>query len=124
MAGYEPLSFKASTTIPANRIVAAAGDDNVSLAAASTSALIGVSADTVLETSTGIPIKCYGIAKVQFNDTVAAGGLVTSNSAGQGVPYTAVTAATQYIGRLVGPAVSATGTVADVLLQPGSASGE
>jgi hypothetical protein len=77
------------------------------------------------DTVSGIPVQISGKAKVLFNDTVAAAGLVASDSSGRGVPFTlgntttALTLASAYIGPLIGAAVAATNTIAQVLIQPG-----
>lgn len=120
MSHIVPVSFKVNATIPAYRIVTAVtGTANtVKVAAAATDVALGVTADTVLDTTTAIPVIVGGIAKVYFNDTCTSGGLVAANSAGQGVPHVNTTAGSYVIGTLIGPTVAATGTIADVLVQP------
>lgn len=120
MSHIAPVSFKVNATIPAYRIVTAVtGTANtVKAAAAASDVALGVTADTVLETTNSIPVIVGGIAKVYFNDTVTSGGLVAADASGRGVPHVNVTAGSYVIGTLIGPSVSATGTIADVLVQP------
>lgn len=120
MSHIVPISMKASTTIAANRIVAALTStaNTVKVPAAASELCIGISVDTVLDTSLAIPIAVGGIAKLYFNDTVTSGGLVAADSSGRGVPHVNVTAGSYVIGTLIGPTVAATGTIAEVLIQP------
>lgn len=120
MSHIAPISMKASATIPAYRIVACSTGTGYTVKAAASAAerCIGVTADTVLDVSAGIPVVVGGIAKVYFNDTCTSGNLVASNNAGQGVPHVDTTAGSYVVGILIGPSVSATGTIADVLIQP------
>ena len=111
-------SFKVGSTLAAQRIVGITAAETVGYNAAITTAVVGVTKDTVLGTNQAIPVAGPGeIAKVLFNDTIAAGGLVGSDSAGRGIPIATTTSG--FVGVLVGPAVSATATVAQVLIQPG-----
>lgn len=120
MSHVAPLSFKASTTISAYRIVTMVTGtaDYVKVPASASEVAIGITADTVLDTSAAIPVVTHGIQKLYFNDTVTSGTFVASNNAGQGVPHVNVTAGSYVVGILVGPTVAATGTIADVLVQP------
>ena len=113
-------SFKVQSTLAAYRIVTSVtGTANtVKVPASATERCFGVTVDTVLDTINAIPVAVSGIAKVYFNDTVTSGNLVASNNAGQGVPHVDTTAGSYVIGILVGPTVAATGTIADVLIQP------
>lgn len=116
-----PESFKVLTTLAAQRIVShVTGTANtVHYPAANTEMMVGITEDTVLDTTASIPVLGPGaIAKVLFNDTCAAGELVTADSSGRGVPFVAVTAPTSYVGVLVGASVAATGTIAEVRIQP------
>lgn len=119
-------SFKVATTIAAQRIVAITAADTVGYAASNQALPIGITKDTVLDTNQAIPVAGPGeIAKLYFNDTVAAAGLVASDASGRGVPFTlantttALTLASAYVGVLVGAAVAATATVANVYVCPG-----
>lgn len=116
-------SFKVSTTLAAYRIVAPLSitADTVAYPEGITSAnpIMGVTLDTVVNTTDNIAIKTHGIAKVEFNETMSSGLLVTADTSGKGTPFTAVTAPTGFVGVLLGPAVTATGTIAEVLVNPG-----
>lgn len=120
MSHVAPISLKALTTISAYRIVTpATGTANtVKVPAAATERPLGITADTVLETGLAIPVIVSGIAKLYFNDTVTSGNMVASNNAGQGVPHVDTTAGSYIVGVLLGPTVAATGTIAEVLVQP------
>lgn len=120
MSHIPPISMKASTTISAYRIVTAVtGTANtVKVPASASEVPIGISQDTVLDTGAALPIAVAGISKLYFNDTVTSGSFVASNNAGQGVPHVNVTAGSYVIGVLIGSTVAATGTIADVLIQP------
>ena len=116
-------SFKVASTLAAFRIVGIAPTaETVVYPTATSTPILGVSIDTVLDTTSSIPVKTHGLQKVTFNDTVSAQGLVTADSSGYAVPYTAATAASWYVGVLVGAAVTATGTVANIMIMPGYAS--
>lgn len=123
MASNSPLSFQVITTLLAYRIVqiGTAAANQVIYPAASTNMPIGVTLDTVKDTTDSIPIAAVGnIAKVFFNDTCTTGQYVAADTSGRGIPIgTLVTAGSAYIGILVGPSVSSTGTIANVLIQPG-----
>lgn len=118
-------SFKVASTISAQRIVAITAAYTVGYPANAQTLPCGVTIDTVLDTTTAIPVQLAGRAKVFFNDTVAAAGLVASDSSGRAIPFslanttTSLTLASAYLGPLVGPAVALTGTIAEVLIMPG-----
>jgi hypothetical protein len=123
---YKAQSFKVATTLAAQRIVAVTAADTVGYPASNQALPIGITLDTVKDTNQHIPVSMPGeIAKLYFNDTVSAAGLVSSDSSGRGVPFTlantttALTLASAYVGVLVGAAVAATATVANVLIAPG-----
>lgn len=120
MSHIPPISFKVRTTLSAYRIVSAdtAGSNFVIYPSAATVQPIGVTSDTVKDTTGAIPVLCYGIAKVFMNETMSTGGLVASNNAGQGVPHVDTTAGSYIVGRLLGPNVAITGTISDVLVNP------
>lgn len=117
---HDPISFKVATTLAAYRVVTCltATAMTVKYPASTAEAPIGITTDTVLDTTGAIPVAISGLAKLEFNDTCASGALVAANSAGQGVPYSNVTAGGFVIGVLVGPKADATGTVALVKIQP------
>lgn len=120
MSHIAPISFKVIATLSAYRIVRpdTAGSNVVGYPSAATVCPIGITTDDVKDTTTGIPVAVGGIAKLYFNDTVAAGGLVAADSSGRGVPHADTTAGSYVIGHLIGPAVAATGTIAEVLINP------
>ena len=119
-------SFKVATTLAAQRIVGLNGTAETVAAPASNQILpVGITVDTVLDTNQAIAVAMPGsIAKVYFNDTVSAGALVASDSSGRAIPFTQSGTATAaisaaYVGVLVGSAVAATGTIANILIAPG-----
>lgn len=124
MSHIAPISMKVRTTLGAYRIVSAdtAGANFAVYPSSVAHKPIGVTKDTVKDTNEAIPVIIGGIAKVQFNDTMSSGGLVAADANGYGVKFVAVTTGTFYLGTLIGPAVTQTGTVADVLIQPGASS--
>ena len=123
---YKAQSFKVATTLAAQRIVAITAADTVGYPANNQALPIGITKDTVKDTNQAIPVAMPGeIAKLYFNDTVGAAGLVSSDSSGRGIPFslanttTALTLASAYVGVLVGAAVAVTATIANVLIAPG-----
>jgi len=119
-------SFKVATTLSAYRFVAVSAQGTVAYPANNQTLPIGVTLDDVNDTTGGIPVAMVGsIAKLYFNDTVSAAGLVSSDSSGRGVPFTlantttALTLASAYGGILEGAAVAATGTIANIVVMPG-----
>lgn len=127
MAGALVESFKVQATLATHRIVShVTGTANTVQYHQTLTALpIGVTVDTVLDTTSAIPVQLNGRAFVFFNDTVTAGELVSGDTSGRGVPFslaqtsTAISAPAAYLGLLIGPSVAATGTIAEVLIQPG-----
>lgn len=113
-------SFKVLSTLSAYRIVIAntAGSNTVVYPSAATIKPIGITVDEPKDTTSGVPVALAGIARLYFNDTMSSGGLVASDSSGRGVPHVDITAGSYIIGTLIGPAVAATGTIADVVIQP------
>jgi len=120
-------SFKVSTTLSAYRVVSLLSitANTVAYPESSQYPFIGVTNDTVRDVNTAIPVQTHGRAKLYFNDTCTAGNLVGSDSSGRGIPFslpnttTSVSLASQYIGILLGASVAATGTVAEILVNPG-----
>ncbi len=124
--GKNVQSFKVASTLAAQRIVYLSAANTVAYPTGNTQLPVGITMDTVKDTTNAIPVAMRGEqAKLLFNDTVAAGGLVQSDSSGRGVPFTlantttALTLASAYVGNLVDAAVAATGTIARVLIGPG-----
>lgn len=120
MSHIAPISLKVSTTLSAYRAVApVSGTANtVAYPAAATTPVIGITTDTVLDTTASIPVAIAGVAKLYFNDSVTSGGLVALDSSGRGVPHVNTTAGSYVIGHLLGPTIAATGTIAEVLINP------
>lgn len=119
-------SFKVATTLTAERIVAVSAANTVAYPTGNQILPIGITVDDVKDTTTAIAVAMVGSrATLFFNDTVAAAGLVSSDSSGRGIPFTlantttALTLASAYVGVLLGAAVAATATVAEVLIMPG-----
>ncbi|SRR6266540_325827 len=114
---YAPVSFKQADSIAAYRIVRITSSQTVALASATTDVLIGVTQDNANNSNQKVPVAIAGIAKVYMNDTCAAGGPVTTDASGRGIPAVVNTAGVYIIGHTL-HAVSATGTLAEVLLNP------
>lgn len=126
--GQNVHSFKVSTTLTAYRGVAlvSSSANTVQYPESAQNPYLGVSKNDVTETNQAIDIAGVGErAKLFFNDTCVAGALVGLDSSGRGVPFslsdttTSVTLTGQYLGVLIGATVAATGTIAEVLVQPG-----
>lgn len=121
----EVCSFKVASTLAARRAVAITAAETVGYPANNQALPIGVTLDTVLDTTSSIPVQVSGIVELLFNDTVSAAGLVSVDASGRGIPFTlantttALTLASAYLGVLVGPAVAATNTIARVLIKSG-----
>lgn len=121
------LSFKVLATLAAYRAVALTGTaSTVGYPENAQRLPIGITLDTVKDITQAIPVAGPGsIAKLLFDDSVASGALVKSDSSGRGVPIAHATTATSstlsaaYLGVLVGAKVEATGTMADVFICPG-----
>lgn len=120
MSHIPPISMRANATIAAYRIVTSLTGtaQTVKVPASASEIPLGITTDTILDTTTSIPVAIAGIQKLYFNDTVTSGSYVASNNAGQGVPHVNATAGSFVIGILIGPSVAATGTIADVLINP------
>ena len=121
-------SFKVASTLASQRFVALSGNANeVGYPSAGDKIPIGITIDTVKDTNQAIPVAMPGeIAPLLFNDTVASGALVASDTSGRGVPHvlaattTSLTLPAAYGGLLVDASVALTGTVANVLIMPGT----
>ena len=112
-------SFKVATTLSAYRGVYVSAENTVAYLNTITSMPIGVTKNTVNDTLNAIPVAGYGEETfLEFNDTVAAGALLTCDANGKGVPFTyAGNTATCYLGVCL-ETVAATGTIAKILIQP------
>lgn len=112
-------SFAVASTLAANRIVYLSAANTVAYGLSVTNCPIGVTVNTVLDTTQQIPVQTDGIVDLYFNDSVSAGGLVASNTLGMGIPFVALSATASYcIGILLDTKVNVTGTVAKVLIRP------
>lgn len=120
MSQHGVESFKVLTTLAAYRVVSldTAAASTVVYPPAGLSPHLGITKDTVKDTTGSIAVAIAGIAKLTFIDTVSCGALVAADTSGQGKKYTDVTAGAAYVGIAL-QTVSATGTIADVLIQPG-----
>ena len=114
---YAPCSFPVGDSIAANRIVRVNSSGNVALCSATTDIIAGVTLDNVPSSSQAVPVGISGIHRVYMNDTGAAGILVSSDASGRGVPFAEATAGAYVVGILL-ETVSATGTLAEVLVRP------
>jgi hypothetical protein len=127
MSGHLIESFDVLTTLSAQRIVVASTSNanTVQYPDTVTSLPLGVTVDTVLDTTNAIPVQMNGLAYVLFNDTMTSGGLVASDTNGRGIPFslamtsTALSRPSAYIGIYVGPALGATGGIGKVAIHPG-----
>lgn len=120
-------SWKVAATLAAQRIVSMATDSayTVEYPAVANDLPVGITVDTVKDTTQGIPVAGPGeIAKLLFDDTVTAGGLVGSNSSGRGIPIADVATTTgftilaAYVGISMAD-VDTTGTIENVYIMPG-----
>ena len=119
MSQYGIESFGVLTTLAAYHIVAAntAGSNNVLYAAGATIRPIGVTKDTVKDTTGAIAVAIAGIAKVQCNDTFSSGSMIAADATGLGVKHADTTAGSYVIGVALQPC-AATGTLVDLVVQP------
>lgn len=114
-------SFKVGSTLSSQRIVThTTGTADVVKAPAGALELpVGITLDTVLDTTSSIPVKVAGIAELFFNDTVTSGALVAADSSGRGIPFVDATAGATFVGTLIDATIGQTGTIAKVLINPG-----
>jgi len=115
-----PISFKVRATLSAYRIVAhdTAGAGFVVYPSAASAQPIGITVNDVKDINESIAVCLSGPQKCYFNDTMSSGSLVASDSSGRAVPHVDVTAGSYIIGRLMGNAVTQTGTLALVNVNP------
>lgn len=126
MSGNSVHSFKVLSTLTAYRVVAAVSGtaNTVQYPEATTKLPLGVTINDVKDINQGIPVQMNGIARLYFYDSCTTGQLVAFNTNGQGIPYTvattytALTLLTGIIGILVDDTVQATGTIANISIQP------
>lgn len=113
MANGNVFSFKVASTLTSQRGVYLSGDNTVAYPNTVTAYAVGVTIDDVSETTQGIPVQTDGRCKLLFDDTVAAGAPVSLDASGRGTPPATTTA--MIIGHAIS-AVSATGTIAEILI--------
>lgn len=118
----QPESFKVADTIASYRGVMIGTADSVLVRDTVTTIPIGVTKNEQKNAGGGnVPVALAGsLAKLFFNDTAAAGAVVGLDSSGRGITFAAVTTASYAIGILSGPAVLATGTIAEIIVMPHS----
>lgn len=114
---FAPVSFKQGDSIAAYRIVRVSAAHTVAACSAATDIIAGVTTDNANASNQRVPVAISGIAKVYCNETMAAGTLVKTDASGRGVPLVESTAGVYVLGVLL-ETVSATGTLADVLVNP------
>jgi hypothetical protein len=127
MSGAHVISANVLTTLSAFRFVtgATATAQGVIYPPSVSALLIGVTTDTVLDTVNSIPVQTDGTPYVFFNDTMAAGELVSSDTSGRGIPFTlaatstAISGPANYGGMLWGAAVGTTGAIEKIVFRPG-----
>jgi len=111
-------SYKVATTLAAQRIVYVSDVNTVAYLNTIASLPIGVTIDTVEDTTQAIPVQENGIARIYANDTFSAGDLVSGDASGRAIPYTAAPGtATCFVGVAL-EACAATGTVVQVNINP------
>lgn len=114
---FAPVSFKQGDSISAYRIVRVSGDHTVAACSAATDIIVGVTTDEATKSTQAVPVAMSGIARVYCNDTMASGTLIKTDASGRGVPFAESTAGVYVLGVLL-DTVSATGTIASVLVNP------
>ncbi len=112
-----PISMKQGDSIAAYRIVRVSAANTVALASATTDVLMGITQDNANSSNQAVPVAVSGIARLYCNDTISAGGLVTTDATGRGIPAVVNTAGVNVIGVCL-DTVSATGTIAQILVNP------
>ncbi len=118
MSVQNDITLKVLTTLLAQRIVALSSTPHTAIyPAALTSPMVGVTMDTVLDTTGSLPVRVSGIAKIYMNDTCAAGDLIAGDSSGFGKKHVDTTAGSYVVGQAL-EASAATATVIQVLIQP------
>jgi hypothetical protein len=114
---YAPLSFKQGDSIAAYRIVRVSGVQTVAACSATTDIIAGVTADNANSSNQAVPVIVAGVARVTFNDSIAAGALVMTDSVGRGIPFVESTAGVYTLGVSL-QTINATGGIGEVLVNP------
>lgn len=112
-------SFKAGASLSAYRIVYLSAANTVSHFNTTTAFALGVTQDAA-SSGTDVPVMLAGTSKLYFLDTIAAGALVGIGSTGAGVAAVTQTVTSSWLG-IANETVSATGTIAEVILAPHNA---
>lgn len=117
-------SFKTATTLTAYRVVVnGTSAHTVEYPASAAKLPLGVTVDDV-GASLDVPVQVNGKARLFFNDTVTCGNLVAFDTSGRGIPFTpavtttGLTIGTGVIGTLIDATIAATGTIAQILINP------
>jgi hypothetical protein len=114
-----PQSFSVASTLTAYRIVTLSSTgQTVVYATAPSDKILGVTLDDVKETTQAIPVQSSGICKVIAGNSITVGALVGSDSTGQAIVYSDVTAGGYVLGVMVGNKAVKAGTLVDVLVAP------
>jgi len=114
---WAPISMKQGDSISAYRIVRVSAAHTVAACTAATDIIVGVTEDEATKSTQAVPVLMGGIGRVYCNDTMAAGTLVKTDASGRGVPFVESTAGVYVLG-VVLDTVSATGTIASVIINP------
>jgi hypothetical protein len=114
---YGPISFKQGDSISAYRIVRVSAVQTVAACSAGTDIIVGVTADNANKSNQAVPVVVNGVAKVLFNDSIAAGALVMTDASGRGIPFVESTAGVYTLGVSL-QTINATGGIGEVLVQP------
>ena len=116
MSHISGISLPVLDSIPACRIVKiTSGAAYITVAVGDIP--VGITQNNAQASGQSVEVGLYGKLKLEFNDTMTAGALFSTNAAGQGVPFASLTAGSYAVGICL-DAVSATGTIANVLFQP------
>lgn len=114
---FAPISMKQGDSISAYHIVRVSGSHTVAACTAATDIIVGVTQDNAGLSSQAVPVAVSGVARVYCNDTMAAGTLIKTDATGKGVPFAESTAGVYVLGVCL-DTVSATGTIASVIVNP------
>jgi hypothetical protein len=114
---YAPVSFKQADSISAYRIVRVSAAHTVAACSAATDIIVGVTDDEAGKSTQAVPVMVAGIGRVLCGDTIAAGGLIKTDATGRAVPFAESTAGVYVLGVCL-DTVTATGTIASVLINP------
>ena len=117
MSSFDPVSMRVADSIAAYRIVRCNGVHQVGLATAAADSIFGVTQDEATKSNQAVPVQVQGIAKCYMNDTITVGGLVMTDASGRGIPLVVNTAGVYAVGVCL-ETVSATGTLAQILVRP------